>query len=68
MWHELVLCGIGGRTIAEAQTRLSYEEFCRWASYRALRGLLNPGLRIEDPCVQRLVAHPAHQCLGLGRS
>lgn len=41
------MCGIGGRTIAEAQTRLSYDEFCRWASYRALRGRLNPGLRIE---------------------
>lgn len=41
------MCGVGGRTIAEAQERLSYEEFCRWGRYRALRGRLNTGLRIE---------------------
>ena len=34
MWHELVLCGIGGRTIAEAQQRLSYTEFFAWVRYR----------------------------------
>lgn len=41
------MCGIGGRTIAEAQQRISYPEFVRWAQYRAKRGSLNPGLRIE---------------------
>lgn len=41
------MCGIGGRTIAEAQQRISYSEFVRWGQYRAKRGTLNPGLRIE---------------------
>jgi len=41
------MCGIGGRTIAEAQQRISYPEFVRWARYRAKRGSLNPGLRVE---------------------
>lgn len=41
------MCGIGGRTIAEAQQRMSYPEFLRWAKYRAKRGSLNLGLRIE---------------------
>lgn len=47
MWHELVLCGVGGRTIAEAQHRISYKEFLRWAEYRALRGSLHIGMRVE---------------------
>lgn len=41
------MCGIGGRTIAEAQQRISYPEFVRWAQYRSKRGSLNQGLRIE---------------------
>lgn len=41
------MCGIGGRTIAEAQQRISYPEFVRWAQYRAKRGSLNLGLRVE---------------------
>jgi len=41
------MCGIGGRTIAEAQQRMSYPEFLRWAKYRAKRGSLNLGLRVE---------------------
>lgn len=47
MWHELVLCGIGGRTIAEAQQRISYKEFASWMRYRAKRGSLHMGMRIE---------------------
>ena len=43
----MVLCGVGGRTIAEAQSRLSYEEFWRWAEYRRKRGSLHVGMRIE---------------------
>lgn len=39
--------GIGGRTIAEAQERVSYPEFVTWAKYRQRRGSLNSGLRIE---------------------
>ena len=41
------MCGIGGSTIAEAQQRISYPEFIRWAQYRSKRGSLNQGLRIE---------------------
>ena len=47
MWHELVLCGIGGRTIAEAQQRLSYTEFFAWVRYRRKRGSLHLGMRVE---------------------
>lgn len=41
------MCGIGGRTIAEAQQRISYPEFVKWAQYRAKRGSLNLGMRME---------------------
>lgn len=47
MWHELVLNGVGGRTVAEAQQRMSYTEFCRWLAYRRQRGSFNPGLRAD---------------------
>ena len=47
MWHELVLNGIGGRTIAEAQERISYPEFLQWVIYRRKRGSLNLGRRVE---------------------
>lgn len=42
-----MLHGIGGNTIAEAQHRLSYPEFLSWAKYRAKRGSLNLGMRVE---------------------
>jgi hypothetical protein len=42
-----VLCGVGGRTIAEAQQRLSYREFLSWALYRSKRGSFNVGMRVE---------------------
>lgn len=42
-----MLAGIGGRTIEEAQRRLSYAEVQQWAAYRAKRGGFNLGLRIE---------------------
>lgn len=41
------MCGIGGRTIAEAQQRMSYPEFARWVAYRRKRGPLNLGLRVD---------------------
>lgn len=41
------MCGIGGRTIEEAQSNISYEEFGRWVAYRNKRGNLNIGMRIE---------------------
>ncbi|MCY1314556.1 hypothetical protein D9M70_652190 [compost metagenome] len=42
-----MLCGVGGRTIAEAQQRLSYREFLSWRRYRAKRGSLHVGMRVE---------------------
>lgn len=39
--------GIGGSTIAEAKSTLSYTEARKWASYRAKRGSLNTGQRVE---------------------
>lgn len=44
----MVLCGIGGRTIAEAQQNLSYPEFLSWVQYRRKRGSLHIGMRIEE--------------------
>lgn len=47
MWHELVLNGVGGRTIAEAMERMPYPEFLGWMAYRRKRGSFHPGMRIE---------------------
>ncbi|MBW5800059.1 phage tail assembly protein T [Halomonas elongata] len=41
------MCGIGGRTIAEAQQRLSYTEFRQWVAFRNKRGSLHWGMRSE---------------------
>lgn len=46
-WHELVLNGVGGRTIAEAKERMSLAEFESWWAYRQRRGVLNIGLNVE---------------------
>ncbi|PNQ53571.1 hypothetical protein C1141_20570, partial [Vibrio agarivorans] len=48
VWHELVLAGVGGRTIAEAKERLTYQEARQWFSYIAKRGSLNIGRRMEQ--------------------
>ena len=42
-----MLAGIGGRTIEEAQWRMSYWEAKRWALYLEKRGSLNVGMRLE---------------------
>ena len=39
--------GIGGRTIAEAQERMTHAEAATWAAYRIKTGTLNAGLRLE---------------------
>lgn len=39
--------GIGGRTIAEAQERLSLSEFWVWVKYRNTYGTFNPMMRTE---------------------
>jgi hypothetical protein len=41
------LCGIGGRTIEEAKSSISYKEFFDWVAYRRKRGTLNVGMRVE---------------------
>lgn len=47
-WHELVLAGIGGRTVAEAKERLTYAEFTDWLTYMRMRGSLSIGNRLES--------------------
>lgn len=42
-----MLNGIGGRTIEEAQQKMTYREVVMWEKYRDSRGSLNLGLRIE---------------------
>ena len=39
--------GIGGRTVEEAQERMSHAEFQSWVAYRAKNGTLNVGLHTE---------------------
>jgi hypothetical protein len=41
------LCGVGGKTIEEAQRNISHEEFVRWVKYRNKRGSFNTALRME---------------------
>lgn len=43
----MVLCGIGGRTIAEAKRNLSFAEVMEWSAYIRKRGTLNLGRRVE---------------------
>lgn len=42
-----MLNGVGGKTIAEAQENISYEEFLSWCAYIKKRGELNFGMRVE---------------------
>ncbi|WP_441360252.1 phage tail assembly protein T [Acinetobacter harbinensis] len=47
-WCELVINGIGGRTIAEAKRRITRQEFLTWRAFRQKRGSLFLGRRIEQ--------------------
>lgn len=38
VWHELVLNGIGGKTVAEAKRNLTYQEACDWFLFAQQRG------------------------------
>jgi hypothetical protein len=42
------LCGIGGKTIAEAKENISYSELMQWIQYRNKRGSLHVGMRVEQ--------------------
>ncbi|NBF13093.1 phage tail assembly protein T [Pseudomonas sp. Fl4BN1] len=44
--------GIGGRTIAEAQENMTYSEFVVWMKFRARRGSLHQGMRVEMALAQ----------------
>lgn len=47
-WCELVIHGIGGNSIREAQQNLSDREVSIWMRYMKERGSLNIGGRIEQ--------------------
>ncbi|MFW1997300.1 hypothetical protein ACG904_20510 [Acinetobacter guillouiae] len=47
-WCELVINGIGGRTITEAKANISNPELMLWRSYRKKYGSLFFGRRIEQ--------------------
>ena len=47
-WCELVINGIGGRTIAEAKQRITRQEYLIWRAFRQKRGSLFVGRRIEQ--------------------
>ena len=47
-WCELVTSGIGGRTIEEAKRNISSKEFATWRAFRAKRGSLFIGRRVEQ--------------------
>ncbi len=47
MWHQLVLHGVGGKTIAEAKENMTYGEYLDWCAYIKKRGSLDLGLRLE---------------------
>jgi hypothetical protein len=47
VWHELVLNGVGGRTIAEAKENMSFSEAVDWFAYLHSRGSVHLGRRVE---------------------
>lgn len=42
------MAGVGGRTIAEAKERISYDEFASWIEYATRHGGFNSALRAES--------------------
>lgn len=42
-----MLAGVGGRTIAEAKARVSYDEALKWFDYLERNGTVSLGARIE---------------------
>lgn len=47
MWHELVLNGIGGKTIEQAKQNLTPAEVSSWVQYMNEYGSINTGRRLE---------------------
>ncbi|WP_109512778.1 phage tail assembly protein T [Pseudomonas ovata] len=62
MFHELVLNGVGGRTIAEAKATISYAELLDWVAYRDKHGSLNPMPRQEVSAA--IIAHQINRSNG----
>ena len=50
-----MLSGVGGRSIEEAQHRLSYSEVRSWILYRNKYGSLHPGMRIDRAIARAMV-------------
>ena len=46
-WHELVLNGVGGRTVQEAMANVQYSEYIDWIKYKRMRGGLDVGHRMD---------------------
>jgi len=42
-----VLCGVGGKSVAEAKVNISYVEFIQWCQFRARYGSFHTGMRID---------------------
>lgn len=42
-----MLAGVGGRTVEEAQQRMSYVEYLDWIAYRNRWGSFHQGMRID---------------------
>lgn len=55
-WHELVLCGVGGKTVAEAKASMTWSEYLAWCQFRAKYGPLHVGMRV-DRAVARAIAN-----------
>lgn len=58
-----MLHGVGGRTIAEAKERISYEEYLWWVAYLNKRGSLNLGQRIDGSTA--MLAHLVATAAGI---
>ena len=56
-WCELVINGIGGRTIAEAKANISRPELMTWRSYRDKYGSLFFGRRLEQEFARLFVRY-----------
>jgi hypothetical protein len=57
-----VLAGVGGRTVAEAKERLTFDEAIAWQAYLEKRGSANLGMRLEYGFA--LIARSINHALG----
>lgn len=57
-----MLSGVGGRTIEEAKTNMSFSEAMAWVKYRERYGSFNVGYRLE--LASAIVARQVHVAAG----